>query len=223
MLETLIESFFTINRKNYYCNNKKVETISWKDFIFKMLKNIPEKHGYYIAGFADSEGSFNVSFRLRKDYLIGWKITPVFNISQNERDILAWIKHILKCGTIRFRKDGVWVFEVQNLKALNEQILPFFDRFGFYSKKKKLQYQKFKKICKILKQTTSNTFETVQQILILQNESKVNTSNKMQKYSDTFILQRAEYYWNKNKQQIENKNKESSETNTPKNLTATPD
>ena len=39
---------------------------------------------------------------------------------------------ILKC--IRFRKD--WVFEVQTRKAIHEQILPFFDRFRFLSKKK---------------------------------------------------------------------------------------
>nr|YP_009130543.1 putative LAGLIDADG homing endonuclease [Tydemania expeditionis]CEO91073.1 putative LAGLIDADG homing endonuclease [Tydemania expeditionis] len=95
-----------------------------------ILKNIPEKHGYYITGFADGEGSFNVSFRKRNNFLIRWKITPVFNISQDEREILAWIKHILKCG------DKVWVFEVTNQQALNEQILPFFDRFPFQSKKK---------------------------------------------------------------------------------------
>ena len=77
-----------------------------------------------------------------------------------------------------------------------------------------MQYQKFKQIYKLLKQTNSNTFETVQQILILRNKSKIKTS-QMRKYSDTFILQRAEYYWNKNKQQIKNKNKESSETNMP--------
>ena len=179
------------------------------------MKNIPKKHGYYITGFADGEGSFNVSFRLRKDYLIGWKITPVFNISQDEREILAWIKHILKCGTIRFRKDGVWVFEVNNQKSLREKILPFFDQFRFLSKKKKLQYQKFKKICNLLNQTPSNTYETVRQILVLRNESNMKTSKK-RKYTDAFILQRAEFYWNKNQEIIQNKNKESSETNTPK-------
>ena len=65
-----------------------------------MFKNIPKKHGYYITGFPDGEGSFNVSFRLRKDYLIGWKITLVFNPSRS--DVLT--KHILKCGTIRYGK-----------------------------------------------------------------------------------------------------------------------
>ena len=76
-----------------------------------MKKNSLENCGYYIAGFTDGEG---VSFRKRDDFLIGWKITPVFNISQDEQGVLVWIKKILNCGTIRFRKDGVWVFEVEN-------------------------------------------------------------------------------------------------------------
>nr|YP_009519141.1 hypothetical protein [Caulerpa verticillata]AYC65110.1 hypothetical protein [Caulerpa verticillata] len=181
-----------------------------------MIKNIPEKYGYYITGFSDGEGSFNISFRKRNDYLIGWKITPVFNISQDEREILAWIKHILKCGTIRFRKDGIWTFEVHNQNALNKIILPFFDRFHFLSKKKKLQYQKFKKICKLLNHNTSITYETICQILILRNESNIKNSKK-RKYTDTLILQRAEFYWNKNHKIIQSKNnKKSSETNTPK-------
>jgi intein-encoded DNA endonuclease-like protein len=57
---------------------------------------------FYIAGFTDGEGSFNVSFRKREDYLLGWKITPVFNISQKEKSILALVKHHLECGTLRF-------------------------------------------------------------------------------------------------------------------------
>jgi len=63
------------------------------------IKNIPEKNAYYIAGagFADGEGS--VSFRKRDDFLIGWKITPVFNISQDKKQILAWIQHVFKCGS----------------------------------------------------------------------------------------------------------------------------
>ena len=36
------------------------------------------------------------------------------------------IKKHLKCGTIRYRKDGVWVFEVDNKTALINTIVPFF-------------------------------------------------------------------------------------------------
>ena len=180
-----------------------------------MIKNIPEKNGYYITGFADGEGSFNVSFRKRDDFLIGWKITPVFNISQDEREILAWIKHILKCGTIRARKDGVYAFEVTNRQAIRQQILPFFGRFPFQSNKKKLQFRKFKQIFELLEKQSSPSYETLRQILIWRNES--STKIRKRAYDDAFILQRAESYWKKNKTIITYKNniKESSETNTP--------
>ena len=97
-----------------------------------------ENYGYYIAGFTDGEGSFNVSFRKRDDFLIGWKITPVFNISQDEQSVLVWIKKILnwqlRCaqrGTIRFRKfeDGVWVVENKYDLQHIPLIIPFFKKF----------------------------------------------------------------------------------------------
>lgn len=179
------------------------------------IKTIPERNGYYITGFTDGEGSFNVSFRKRNDFLIGWKITPVFNISQDERKILGWIKHILKCGTIRKRKDGVYAFEVSNRESLKEYIIPFFDRFCFQSDKKKLQFQRFKQIFKLITNTRSLTYEHIKQILIWRNES--NPKIEVRRYNDIFVLQRAEYYWNKNKKVIKTRNnlKESSETNTP--------
>lgn len=46
------------------------------------IKQINIKKAWYIVGFADGEGSFNLSWRKRDDYLIGWKVSPVFNISQ---------------------------------------------------------------------------------------------------------------------------------------------
>jgi len=52
---------------------------------------------------------------------------------------------ILKCGTIRFRKDGVWMFEVNNQKSLCGKILPFFDPFRFLSKKKNYSIKNLKK------------------------------------------------------------------------------
>ena len=42
---------------------------------------VPPEVGYYLAGFTDGEGSFNVSFRPRKDYPIPWKVSVSFNVS----------------------------------------------------------------------------------------------------------------------------------------------
>ena len=71
------------------------------------LKQIPSDLGNYLAGFTDGEGSFNVSFRKRKDYKIPWKISLSFSISQKDPVILSQFKKHLKCGRIRERKhDG---------------------------------------------------------------------------------------------------------------------
>ncbi len=73
-----------------------------------MLKvhDVPPHIGWYIAGFADGEGSFNVSFRPRGDYEMPWKVSLCFNVSQRDRVILALLKKHLACGTMRQRSDG---------------------------------------------------------------------------------------------------------------------
>lgn len=114
------------------------------------LKNIQPQHGYYIAGFTDGEGSFNVSLKKRNDYVGEWKITASFNISQKDRVILAWIKSIFGCGTLRERLDGVVYFEVTNITSLKEKIIPFFNKFGFHSAKKKTNFSIFSKIVVLL-------------------------------------------------------------------------
>lgn len=110
------------------------------------IKSIDLKIGYYIAGFTDGEGSFNVSVKKRLDYTDQWKLTASFNISQKDRVILAQIKHVLGCGTLRERPDGVVYYEVTNVRSLQEKIIPFFERFGFLSANKKRNFSIFRKI-----------------------------------------------------------------------------
>lgn len=114
------------------------------------LKNINPKDGYYIAGFTDGEGSFNVSIKKRDDYAKDWKITASFNISQKDRVILAWIKKILGCGTLRERKDGVVYYEVTNITSLYETIIPFFVKYNFISSRKKTNFSIFKEIVEMM-------------------------------------------------------------------------
>ena len=90
------------------------------------VNEIPERIGYYLSGFADGEGSFNLSFRKRKDYSMPWKISLCFNVSQKDKVILALYKRHLKCGTLRSRDDGVWYYEVNNFTAVQGNVIPFF-------------------------------------------------------------------------------------------------
>ena len=141
----------------------------------KWLKNISPKDGYYIAGFTDGEGSFNVSLKKRNDYEEGWKITASFNISQKDRVILAWIKKILGCGTLRERKDGVVYYEVTNVSSLQEKIIPFFSTFHFISSRKKTNFSIFKQIVKMMFQKehlSAEGFEKILQLRETLNEGK---------------------------------------------------
>lgn len=162
-----------------------------------MIKN---EKSWYIVGFADGEGSFNCSWRKRDDCLIGWKISPVFNISQKEKTILALIKDHLGCGTIRFRKDGVWAYEVDNKRALLEIIIPFFEKHLFLSEKKKRDFTRFKKLVKIIYQgNKSKTYEDV--TLLLQLIADVEAKHS-RKYTDQEISDRAADFWSRNKGKI---------------------
>jgi hypothetical protein len=150
-------------------------SVNIKYFMDNWLKNISLKDGYYIAGFVDGEGSFNVSLKKRNDYEKDWKITSSFNISQKDRVILSWIKDIFGCGTLRERKDGVVYYEVTNISSLIEKVIPFFIKFNFISANKKRNFSIFKRIVEIMSKKEHLKPEGFRQILELRetlNEGK---------------------------------------------------
>tara|TARA_B100000315_G_scaffold246328_1_gene273491 strand:- start:588 stop:1046 length:459 start_codon:yes stop_codon:yes gene_type:complete len=149
------------------------------------MKKINPRIGWYLSGFADGEGSFNVSFRKRADYKQPWKVSPCFNVSQKDRVILALFKKHLNCGTLRSRPDGIWYFEVNNFEAICLNVIPFFDKFSFLSSKKKRDFSKFKKISQIIKEKKHLTTEGVRQILEIRKD--MNDGGK-RKYSDQEII-----------------------------------
>lgn len=129
-------------------------------------RSVPRDVGYYLAGFTDGEGSFNVSFRRReKHYRFPWRVSACFNVSQRDKVILALFKRHLKCGTLRVRDDGVWYYEVNNLSALRQNVIPFFKRFRFLSAKKKRDFSKFCQIVDIISEREYNSREGIEEIL----------------------------------------------------------
>ncbi len=110
------------------------------------VQEISDAIGYYFAGFVDGEGSFHLTFRKRQDYKLPWKVSLCLNVSQKDRKILALLKRHMECGTIRSKGGGVWMYEVNNLTAIHENVIPFFRRFGFLSAKKKRDFAIFQKM-----------------------------------------------------------------------------
>jgi LAGLIDADG DNA endonuclease family protein len=149
--------------------------------------NVPPHIGHYMAGFADGEGSFNVSFRPRSDYRQPWKVSLCFNISQRDRVILALFKRHLECGTMRSRPDGVWYYEVNNLNAILENVIPFFQRFSFLSAKKKRDFAKFCQIAEMIRRGEHSSEASIRQILDIRRE--MNDGGK-RRYEEAEILQR---------------------------------
>ncbi len=141
--------------------------------------------GYYLAGFTDGEGSFNISFRRRQDYKQPWKISLCFNISQKDKVILALFKHHLGCGTLRGRPDGVWYYEVNNFNAIRDNVVPFFKKFQFLSAKKKRDFAKFCNAVEMIEKGKHLSFEGVKEILDLRRD--MNDGGK-RKFTEEEIL-----------------------------------
>jgi hypothetical protein len=114
------------------------------------VSQVPDAIGYYFAGFVDGEGSFHLTFRRRQDYKLPWKVSLCLNVSQKDKVILALLKRHMGCGTIRFKGDGVWMYEVNNLTAIRENVIPFFCRFGFLSAKKKRDFAIFQSMAEMM-------------------------------------------------------------------------
>lgn len=149
------------------------------------VNEVPESVGFYFAGFVDGEGSFNLSFRRRSDYKLPWKVSLCLNVSQKDRLILELLQKHLQCGTIRYKSDGVWFFEVNNLAAIREHVIPFFNRFSFLSAKKKRDFAIFKRMACLMSEGAHLRKDGIMELLKLRR--KMNDGGK-RKYDDQAVL-----------------------------------
>ncbi len=138
--------------------------------------------GYYLSGFADGEGSFNVSIINRnQDYKHGWKVSLSFNVSQKDDTIPHFFRDYLKCGNIRYRKDKVCYFEVRSVQEIAQKVIPFFRKYPLQSKTKKDVFQKFCKIVEIVRKKKHLEKEGLKKILEIRETIKVGRKRKYSK------------------------------------------
>jgi len=151
---------------------------------------------YYVAGFVDGEGTFNVSFTKQK-YAYNkqgfkWLIHVCFQVyqHQNHRDILELLKdRVFHTGRI-YRKSSpynVYTFTIDNPRNLSEKIIPFFDKYKLIVKDK--DFQLFKKVVNLILQKEHLREEGFKKILDIAFE--MNDSGKQRKYSKEYILKTA--------------------------------
>ncbi|MCA1616996.1 MAG: LAGLIDADG family homing endonuclease [Acidobacteria bacterium] len=166
---------------------RQVRAISRKDSERTTGLHVPDAVGHYLAGFADGEGSFNVSFRPRGDYRQPWKISLCFNVSQRDRTVLDLFREQFGCGTMRQRSDGCWYFEVNTLRDIEASVVPFFERYRFISKKKQRDFAKFIEILGLIRSGKHLTVQGIRAILMIRSD--MNDGGK-RRHDDEAILGR---------------------------------
>ena len=151
---------------------RTVRTISRKDLNQENL-------GFFLAGFVEGEGSFNVSLRRKPDYKVGWQVVMSFNVSQKDISILNILKYQLKCGIIKVRKkDNLHSFDVTNSQDIIQKVIPFFKKYPVLSLSKKKNFSIFCKIAKLMNRGEHRNKIGLRKILELReiiNEGKGRT------------------------------------------------
>ena len=138
-----------------------------------------EKLGYFLAGFVEGEGSFNVSLRKKADYKVSWQVVMSFNVSQKDPSILYLLKNELKCGIIKIRKsDNLHSYDVTKPRDITNIIIPYFKRFPIVSESKKTNFTIFCKIAFLMEKGEHRNLFGLKRILSLReklNEGKGRT------------------------------------------------
>ncbi len=151
------------------------------------LQPISIELGHYLSGFADGEGSFNVSVVLRnQDYRNKWKIVASFNVSQRDSQIPKLFKQVLGCGTIRYRKDGVCYFEVRTPTLIDSVVREFFARFPLRSDRQSMRLRCLLEVVDIMLSGEHTSADGLEKILVIREKMVVS---RKRKYSITDVLQ----------------------------------
>ncbi len=139
------------------------------------LDRIPNHIGWYISGFVDGEGSFNVSLRKGNGHRLGWQVQLTFNVSQRDISNLELMQKQLGCGRLQHRSDGVHYFVVGDNQSIIQRVLPFFEKFYFFSSSKKKNFSLFKEIAMLVSRGKHLTHEGLREIVTIReklNEGK---------------------------------------------------
>lgn len=155
---------------------RSVRTISRKGFFGRDLN-------FFLSGFVEGEGSFNVSLRRKIDYKVNWQVVMSFNVSQKDPSVLKILKDQLGCGIIKVRKnDNLYSFDVTNPKDLIEKVIPFFQKYPVLSESKKRNFAIFCKIASLMEKGEHRNLSGLKSILELREKLNLG-AGRTRKYS----------------------------------------
>jgi len=107
---------------------------------------------WYVTGLIEGEGSFSISFSLRKKLNVGIETRPSFSVTLNQRDLplIKSIHQYFGCGAIRFSKsDRTYKFEVRSIQELVKKVNPHFVKYPLKGEKRK-DFDTFEELCRMI-------------------------------------------------------------------------
>lgn len=135
-----------------------------------------EELGFFLAGFVEGEGSFNISLRRKADYKVGWQVVMSFNVSQKDPTLLYLLQEELGCGIIKVRKiDNLYSYDATNPKDIIQKVIPYFQKYPILSDSKKKNFSIFCAIAKLMDKGGHRNLVGLRRILKLReviNEGK---------------------------------------------------
>lgn len=132
--------------------------------------------GFFLAGFVEGEGSFNISLRKKPDYKVGWQVVMSFNVSQKDPTLLYMLQEELGCGIIKVRKiDNLYSFDATNPKDIIQKVIPYFLKYPVLSESKQRNFSLFCTVAKLMEKEEHKNLEGLRKIVELReliNEGK---------------------------------------------------
>ena len=163
---------------------RSVRTISRKDLNRKEL-------GFFLAGFVEGEGSFNISLRHKVDYKVSWQVVMSFNVSQKDPTLLYLLQKELGCGIIKVRKiDNLHSYDATNPKDIIQKVIPYFQKYPVLSVSKLKNFEIFCAVAQLMEKGVHRNLTGLRKILELREKINEGAGRK-RKYAllDVFPIQ----------------------------------
>jgi len=159
---------------------------------YKRMMQMKRKNIFwFVAGFADGESSFSMSFakQKQKDGSVKWVINPAFQVYQHEDNLwfLEFLKNeVFKTGRIHRKTSpySVFTFSIENRTTLHDKIIPFFRKYRLATKD--ADFQIFAKIISKIYNKEHLTYKGFKEIVDL--AFKMNKNGKQRKFTKAQIL-----------------------------------
>ena len=147
-----------------------------------------EELGFFLAGFVEGEGSFNISLRRKADYKVSWQVVMSFNVSQKDPTLLYLIQEELDCGIIKVRKiDNLYSYDATNPKDIIQKVIPYFQKYPMISASKQKNFSIFCEIAQLMEKGEHRNLIGLRRILELREAINEGAGRK-RKYTITHVF-----------------------------------